>query len=219
MIVCSPLGGNMEVTPARYCACYLMFLLDIKEAPEINDFLAFCRAKCRFLRWCVANSQVIGCCHEHADGAADGQQLPQSVLWWAAVVGHLPADPAVDFDRRDPGGARARSLEHHRKLETARAAHLGHGLRRGTLGLALSSPRRRRGGADLVGRAPHARGQGSVIALPRRADSATAGEHGEVAKPHIMPATSPPSSRQRPRRQTRRSSPARGDATLPTART
>src|SRR6516162_7875592 len=114
--------------------------------------------------------KVIGCCHEHADGAADGQQFPQSVLWWAASVGHLPADPAVDFDRRDPGGARARSLEHYRKPETAHAAHLGHGLRRGTLGLALSPPRRRRGGADLVGRAPHARGQGPVIALPRRAD-------------------------------------------------
>src|SRR5262249_25075764 len=62
------------------------------------------------------------------------------------------------------------SLEHHRKLETARAAHLGHGLRRGALGLALPPPRRRRGGADLVGRAPHACGQGPVIALPRRAD-------------------------------------------------
>jgi hypothetical protein len=29
---------------------------------------------------------VIGCRHEHADGAADGQQLRQSVLWWAAIA-------------------------------------------------------------------------------------------------------------------------------------
>src|SRR5262249_60321277 len=45
---------------------------------------------------------VIGCCHEHADGAADGQQLRQSVLWWAAIVGDLPIDLAIDPDRRHP---------------------------------------------------------------------------------------------------------------------
>src|SRR5262249_8987041 len=108
----------------------------------------------------------------HADGAADGQQLPQAVLWWAAVVGHFPADPAIDPDRCDPGGARTRSVEHHRKLETARPTHLGHGLRRGALALALSPPRRRRRGADLADRAPHARGQGPVIALKLRKDLA-----------------------------------------------
>src|SRR5215472_13424391 len=164
--------------------------------------------------------KVIGCCHEHADGAADGQQLPQSVLWWAAVVSHLPADPAVDPDRGDPGGNRARSLEHHRKLETARAAHLGHGLRCGALALALSPPRRRRGGTDLVGRAPHARGQGPVIALKlRKGRRRPLAEADELAKPPLMSATSPPSSRRRPPRQARRFSPAHRDAALLTART
>src|SRR6516165_10448839 len=82
----------------------------------------------------------------------------------------FPTDPAIDPDRRDRGGAWARSLEHYRQPETARPTRLGHGLRRGALAVALSPARRRRGGADLVGRAPHARGQGPVIALKPRED-------------------------------------------------
>src|SRR6516164_3398743 len=140
-------------------------------------------------------------------------------FWWATIVGHLPADPAIDPDRGDPGGARARSLEHYRKPETAHAAHLGHGLRRGALALALSPPRRRRGGTDLVGRAPHARGQGPVIALKlRKGRRRPPAEPDELAKPPLMSATSPPSSRRRPPRQARRFSPAHRDAALLTAR-
>src|SRR5215468_6637478 len=82
----------------------------------------------------------------------------------------FPTDPAIDPDRRDRGGAWARSLEHYRQPETARPTRLGHGLRRGALAVALSPARRRRGGADLVGRAPHACGQGPVIALKPRED-------------------------------------------------
>src|SRR6516165_1751865 len=85
----------------------------------------------------------------------------------------FPTDPAIDPDRRDRGGAWARSLEHYRQPETARPTRLGHGLRRGALAVALSPARRRRGGADLVGRAPHARGQGPVIALSLARISAT----------------------------------------------
>ena len=47
-------------------------------------------------------------------------------------------------------------------LTDAGAAHLGHGLRRGPLAVALSAARRRRGGADLADRAAHARGQGTI---------------------------------------------------------
>src|SRR5215468_6003591 len=57
--------------------------------------------------------------------------------------------------------------------ETACAARVGHGLRCTALAVALSPPRRRRGGAHLYYRSAHAGGQRP---LSVRADGLTAGD-------------------------------------------
>src|SRR4029450_9197162 len=106
---------------------------------------------------------MIGSCHDNADAVEE--QLYQPILWWAALVGHLPTDPAVDPHRRNPASAGARPLEHLRKPRTARAARLGHGFRRGALALGLSPLGRRRGGADLAHRGREAGGQRPVSAM------------------------------------------------------
>src|SRR4029450_11690690 len=133
---------------------------------------------------------MIGSCQAHAD--AVGEQLHHPILWWAALVGHLPADPAVDPNRRDPAGARARSLEHLRKPRTARRARLGHGFRRGALALALSPVGRGRGGADLADRSAHAGGQ-----RPLSAEAAFGEAFGAIQAGHfspVMAAASAPTS-------------------------
>src|SRR4029450_2374405 len=130
---------------------------------------------------------MIGSCHDHADAVEE--QLYQPILWWAALVGHLPADPAVDPHRRNPASARARSLEHLRKPRTARAARLGHGFRRGALALALSPLGRRRGDADLADRSADADGQRPVSAVCEPSAKTSA---------RFRPATFPPSWLRRP---------------------